>query len=75
MSRVGRAPVAIPAGVTVEVKDGFMTVKGPKGTLTQDIDSQITVAVEGGHAVLTRANDTKNSGRSTGCTGRSCTTW
>lgn len=59
MSRIGRAPVAIPAGVTVEVKDGFMTVKGPKGTLTQDIDSQITVSIEGGVATLTRANDSK----------------
>ena len=47
MSRIGRAPVTIPAGVTVEVKDGFMTVKGPKGTLTQDIDSKITVSIEG----------------------------
>ena len=59
MSRVGRAPVAIPAGVTVEVKDGKMIVKGPKGTLEQDIDMRITVAVEGGHATLTRANDSK----------------
>ena len=59
MSRVGRAPVAVPAGVSVEVKEGLMTVKGPKGTLTQDIDPQIAVAVEGGNATLTRANDTK----------------
>ncbi len=59
MSRVGKAPVALPAGVTVEVKDGKMIVKGPKGTLEQDIDMRITVAVEGGHATLTRANDSK----------------
>ncbi len=59
MSRVGKAPVALPAGVTVEVKNGKMIVKGPKGTLEQDIDSRITVAVENGHAVLTRANDSK----------------
>ena len=59
MSRVGKAPVALPAGVTVEVKDGKMIVKGPKGTLDQDIDMRITVAVEGGHATLTRANDSK----------------
>ena len=45
--------------MTVDVKEGVMTVKGPKGTLTQDIDPQIAVAVEGGHATLTRANDTK----------------
>ena len=58
MSRIGREPVKIPAGVTVEVKDGVMTVKGPKGTLTQDYDaSVITVNVEAGEAKLTRAND------------------
>ena len=59
MSRVGRAPVAILAGVTVEVNNNVMTVKGPKGTLTQDIDSKITVSLENGHAVLTRADDSK----------------
>ena len=52
-------PVALPAGVTVNVTDGKMVVKGPKGTLEQDIDARITVTVEGGHAVLTRANDSK----------------
>lgn len=59
MSRIGRMPVALPAGVTVYVKDGKMVVKGPKGTLEQEIDSRIAVAVENGHAVLTRANDSK----------------
>ena len=59
MSRIGKMPVALPAGVTVGVTDGKMVVKGPKGTLEQDIDARITVAVEGGHAVLTRANDSK----------------
>ena len=59
MSRIGRMPVALPAGVTVDVKDGKMVVKGPKGTLEQDIDARISVAVENGHAVLTRANDSK----------------
>ena len=58
MSRIGREPVAIPAGVTVDVKDGVMTVKGPKGTLTQSFDaSVITVNVEAGVVKLTRAND------------------
>lgn len=45
MSRVGRAPVAIPAGVTVEVKDNVLAVKGPKGALTQEIDPKITVSI------------------------------
>ena len=60
MSRIGKMPVALPAGVTVNVTDGKMVVKGPKGTLEQDIDARITVTVEGGHAVLTRANDSKD---------------
>ena len=59
MSRIGKMPVALPAGVTVNVTYGKMVVKGPKGTLEQDIDARITVTVEGGHAVLTRANDSK----------------
>ena len=58
MSRIGREPITIPAGVTIEIKDGFMTVKGPKGTLTQDYDaSVITINIEGNVAHLTRAND------------------
>ena len=59
MSRIGKMPVAIPAGVTVDVKDGKMIVKGPKGTLEQDIDARIEVKVEGAVATLTRANDSK----------------
>ena len=59
MSRIGKMPVALPAGVTVNVTDGKMVVTGPTGTLEQDIDARITVTVEGGHAVLTRANDSK----------------
>ena len=59
ISRIGKMPVALPAGVTVEVKDGKMIVKGPKGTLEQDIDARIEVKVEGAVATLTRANDSK----------------
>ena len=60
MSRIGKLPVTVPAGVTVDVNNGVITVKGPKGVLTQDYDSaNITIKVEGGVAVLTRANDEK----------------
>lgn len=59
MSRIGKMPVALPAGVTVDVNDGKMVVKGPKGTLEQDIDMRIAVSVEGDKAHLTRANDSK----------------
>jgi large subunit ribosomal protein L6 len=57
MSRIGNAIINIPAGVTVEVKDGVITVKGPKGTLSQAYDTIITPAVEGNTIKFTRAND------------------
>ena len=57
MSRIGKEPVAIPAGVTVEVKEKEFIVKGPLGTLVQDYDPAITIKVEGGVATLTRASD------------------
>ena len=58
MSRIGREPVAIPAGVTVEVTNELITVKGPLGTLTQPYDSKaVTINVEGSTATVTRAND------------------
>jgi len=59
MSRIGRAPVTIPANVTVEVNNNVFTVKGPKGTLTQEYDPVITIKVENGQAVLSRANEEK----------------
>lgn len=61
MSRIGRAPVAIPAGVTVEYKDRVLTVKGPLGTLTQDIAGDIEVKVDGAVATVVRANDEKEN--------------
>ena len=57
MSRIGNALINIPAGVTVEIKDGVLTVKGPKGTLTREYDTVITPAVEGNVLKFTRAND------------------
>lgn len=59
MSRIGKLPVAIPQGVTVTVADGVVTVKGPKGTLSQEVRPQINVEVKGNEVVLTRANDEK----------------
>ena len=46
MSRIGKAPIEIPAGVTVQVKDSVVTVKGPKGELSQAINPVITVEQE-----------------------------
>ena len=57
MSRIGNAHIVLPAGVTVEAKNNVLTVKGPKGTLTQSYDPVITPNVEGNELVFTRAND------------------
>ena len=57
MSRIGNAPVVIPAGVTVEVKDSIITVKGPKGTLSQAYDPIITPNIEANEIKFVRANE------------------
>ena len=57
MSRIGKHPISIPAGVTVSVKDGVVTVKGPKGELTQSVDARIEVAVEDAQVVVRRHSD------------------
>ncbi|SHI34663.1 50S ribosomal protein L6 [Algibacter luteus] len=59
MSRIGNNPVAIPEGVTVDVKDGVVTVKGKLGELTQNYDS-IEIKVEDGSVWVTRSSDTKD---------------
>ena len=59
MSRIGRKPINIPAGVTVSVDNGVVTVKGPKGTLTQKVHPNITVEVDGAVVNVTRPNDEK----------------
>lgn len=57
MSRIGKAPIAIPAGVTVTVSGEKVTVKGPKGTLEQTVHSDLSVKVEDGHVIVTRPTD------------------
>lgn len=57
MSRIGKAPIAIPAGVTVKVDGNTVTVKGPKGELNETVHSDIKVAVEDGHIIVTRPSD------------------
>ena len=62
MSRIGRAPIAIPAGVEIKVEDNnVVTVKGPKGALTQQFSSNMTIAVEGAELKVTRPNDAKEN--------------
>ena len=60
MSRIGRMPIAIPAGVTVEIaENNNVTVKGPKGTLVRALAPEMEIKIEGGHVVVTRPNDLK----------------
>ncbi|MCQ2215102.1 MAG: 50S ribosomal protein L6 [Bacteroidales bacterium] len=59
MSRIGKMPVAIPAGVSIDVKDNVITVKGPKGELKQAINPAIKVTVENNEIKVERPNDDK----------------
>ena len=60
MSRIGRMPIAIPAGVTVEVaENNQVTVKGPKGTLSRVLPSEMEIKVEGAEVTVCRPNDLK----------------
>ena len=62
MSRIGRTPVTIPAGVTVTIADGnVVTVKGPKGTLTQTFSPILTIEQKDGVLTVSRPNDLKES--------------
>ncbi len=59
MSRIGRKPIAIPAGVDVKIDGSVVTVKGPKGELTNSFNPEIAIAVEGTEIVVTRPSDNK----------------
>ena len=59
MSRIGKKPIAIPAGVEVKVNGNEVTVKGPKGTLTQTFKPDMAIAVEGAEVIVTRPTDNK----------------
>ena len=60
MSRIGRMPITVPAGVTVTVgENNYVTVKGPKGTLEQQLSGRMTIAQEGNVIVVTRPTDEK----------------
>ena len=61
MSRIGKMPIAIPAGVTVDFKDGVVTVKGPKGTLTREVVGNVGMEMEGSNLVLKALDDTADT--------------
>ena len=60
MSRIGKQPVVIPAGVEVIVDGSKVTVKGPKGTLSNTFSSDISIKVEGNEILVTRPSDDKD---------------
>jgi len=61
MSRIGKVPVAIPAGVSAEVANGVLSVKGPKGTLTLTLRDEISYVVEEGRILVRPANESKTA--------------
>ena len=62
MSRIGRAPITVPAGVEINVADNnVVTVKGPKGTLTQQFNANMAIALENGVLTVSRPNDAKEN--------------
>ena len=60
MSRIGNAPVEVPAGVEVKIDKGMVTVKGPKGELTQDVDTALTVELNENEVVVKRHTEQKD---------------
>ncbi len=61
MSRIGKRPVAIPSGVSAEIADGVLTVKGPKGTLTLSMRDEIAYRIDDDSISVQPANDTKSA--------------
>jgi ribosomal protein L6, bacterial type len=61
MSKIGKLPVSIPAGVTVTVAPALVTVKGPKGELKQDYNNLVKIEVKGNEVLVTPTNDSKNA--------------
>jgi len=61
MSRIGKKPVAVPAGVTASIEGKTLSVKGPKGSLTMGLVDEVTYAVEDGQIQVQPANETKRS--------------
>ena len=59
MSRIGKLPVKLPQGVDVKVENNVVTVKGPKGTLTQKVNDQMGIKIENGELLVSRPNDEK----------------
>ncbi|MCL2339672.1 MAG: 50S ribosomal protein L6 [Actinomycetia bacterium] len=61
MSRIGKQPIAIPSGVEITMADNLVTVKGPKGTLSQLVSPLISMRIEDGQLILERADDSRDA--------------
>ena len=62
MSRIGRMPIAVPAGVTVEIaENNHVTVKGPKGTLERELPVELTIEEKDGHVIVSRTKRFKEN--------------
>ena len=61
MSRIGKKPVIVPAGVTASIGDGKLSMKGPKGTLSIDLANEVSYAIEDGNVVVQPVNDSKRA--------------
>ncbi|MEY2815985.1 MAG: hypothetical protein RJA78_561 [Actinomycetota bacterium] len=61
MSRIGKMPIPVPAGVEVKIDGQVVEVKGPKGTLTHTVPTPITIVLEDGNIIVTRPDDERNS--------------
>jgi large subunit ribosomal protein L6 len=61
MSRIGKMPIPVPAGVEVKIDGQAVEVKGPKGTLSHTVPSPITIVLEDGNIIVTRPDDERNS--------------
>jgi len=60
MSRIGKSPIPLAQGVEINVANGIVTVKGPKGTLTQEIDNSVNIEIQENEVIVTRINDQKD---------------
>jgi len=60
MSRIGKSPIPLAQGVEISIANGLVTVKGPKGTLTQEIDNSVNIEVKENEVIVTRINDHKD---------------
>ncbi len=61
MSRIGKAPISLPKGVNVDLKGSGLTVKGPKGTLTQDFHPEMEISLDDGILTVNRPGDSRES--------------